>query len=162
MIDTILTFFNEAIFALVIPGIFLGCLGIILYFFIPKVLVQYKTAALIASISIILFFVYQGGRSSEHTKWKLEDAKNQLDIAYYRTKSNEVNTQTVIQYVDRLNKIETIREVPVREYITKEADANCIINSDTANGLRIILNPTAKGTIPVSARKPDGAASGVK
>ena len=79
-------------------------------------------------------------------------AAARLEIAELKVQAGEVTFQTVTKYVDRIRVVEKIKEVKVIEYVSKEADAKCVIGVDTSDNIRLLLNNAAKGIVPPSPR----------
>lgn len=88
----------------------------------------YKTYFIIAGVVASLVGTSYVTSEVVNNRWKLKYAEAELKVEELKSKSQQVTTETVIKYVDRVKVVkekgETItKEVPV--YITKEADQNC-------------------------------------
>lgn len=148
MIDLLKMFTDNALFALVVPGIFFGVLMLLASAFIPDIFKQYKIPAQLTGIFLVLFFTYQGGRYSEYTTWKTKELELAAEIALYKSKSSEITVTTVTKYVDRIKEVEKIKEVPIYVYVPSKADAACIIDDATSDSIRLLFNSTIKGKFP--------------
>lgn len=148
MLELLKMFSSDMLFTLIVPGIFVGIALLLAGKFLPDVFVQYKLPATLAGLALCIFFVFQSGRYNEYSKWKLEDAKQQVEIALLRAKSAEVNVEVVTKYVDKIKYVEKIKEVPVNVYVDKEADLRCVINPNTSDNIRMLINSSLEGKLP--------------
>lgn len=160
MLATLLSFFaTNAIYPLIVPGFMAGVLAIIVSVFIPTFLAKYKIPMLLGGIAAVLFFTFYGGKYSESSKYALEKAHAELDIEYYRGLSNNVSTEVVIKYIDRIKTVETIKiqykDVYVDRFISVKDDAACDINT----GFVRLHDSAAKGDLPGAPAATDGTTS---
>jgi len=125
-----------------------GVIAIIVSLYIPTVLSKYKIPLLLGGIVAVLFFTFYGGKYSEESKYKIEQAELRMQIAILEGKQAEVTHDVEIKYVDRVKEVEKIKveyqNVYVDRFITKEDDAKCVIN----NGFVRVHNSAAKGELP--------------
>lgn len=148
MFDILKILISDAIFAMIVPGIFLGVLCILGASYIPLVFSQYKIPIQVGGLILVIFFVFQSGRYSESIKYKEQALLDKVEISALKAKSSEITTETIIKYVDRIKIIDKIKEVPVNVYVTKEADSKCVIDATDFNNITKLLNSTASGGIP--------------
>lgn len=120
--------------------------------FSPSTWLKYKIPLYILGLGLIIFFIFQSGKSSENAKWKQKELEYQVEIAALQVESAKINTEIVVKYVDKIKIVEKIKEVPVIEYVDRVADAACVITDDTANKIRNLLNNAAIGKLPVPAK----------
>jgi hypothetical protein len=139
---------SDAVFAMIVPGISLGILSIIASIFIPPLFSKYKIPLQLGGLILIIFFVFQSGRYSESIKYKEQSLLDKVEISALKAKSAEINTETVIQYVDKIKIVEKIKEVKVNVYVTKEADSMCVIDPATGANITRLLNAAAVGKLP--------------
>lgn len=143
-------FINNIVFALIVPGILTGIVCVVAGSFLPTFLSKYKLLLQLLGLGLILFFVFQGGRSSENSKWKQKELEYQVEIAALQVKSANINTKIIIKYVDRIKIVEKIKEVPTIVYVDPAADAACVINKDTDKKIKNLLDNAATGKLPVT------------
>ena len=148
-------FISNIVFSLILPGLSVGCLLIIVSFFIPTTHVMYRAPIQILGVIILVFFLFQAGRFSEFQKHEKDRLTNIALVAELKAKSEKINTETIVRYVDRIKVVEKIKEVKTNVYITKEADAACVIGTNTSRELTRMLNSSARGRIPDAPRKID-------
>lgn len=149
------TFISNILFALIVPGIFLGMLGIIGSKFIPIKFLMYKVPMQLIGVVLIVFFVFQSGRYTEHNKYEAAKLVEQVKVAQRDTKSENVNVATVIRYVDRVRVVEKIKEVKTNVYVTKDADSACVIGPDVSSSVAKLLNESAKGIVSATTNQLD-------
>jgi hypothetical protein len=166
MITWITNFFQEALFALIIPGLGFGVLLLMCQIFIPTTWMQYKLPLQVAGVVLVLFFTFQSGRYNEYSAWKQKDLVAQKEISDLKeklaTESGKITVNTVTKYVDRIKYVTQWKEVQIEKFITKDADNKCIIDPDTAAKLRVLFAASAKGQLPGTAISPNGSASAPK
>lgn len=156
MLDLLKLFLSDALFALVVPGIFVGFGLLVVAQFVPDILKQYKVPAQLGGIVLILFFTFQAGRYNEYTKWRLDQSVMQSEIAMYKSNATEISETVLTKYVDKIRYVEKIKEVPVNVYIPEKADQLCYISPVTSTNIRMFLNSAAEGKLPQSAIVIDG------
>lgn len=156
MFDILKILISDAIFAMIVPGIFLGVLCILGASYIPLVFSQYKIPIQVGGLILVIFFVFQSGRYSESIKYKEQALLDKVEISALKAKSSEITTETIIKYVDRIKIIDKIKEVPVNVYVTKEADSKCVIDRTTSSNLTRLLNAASEGRVPGTPNSPNG------
>jgi hypothetical protein len=90
----------------------------------------FKYIAIIAATLGILFAVYSHGKSVVQAEWDAANAIAEKEIAELRARSTDVTVQEVIKYVDRVETVKVKGDtitIYVKEFITAEDDAKCII-----------------------------------
>lgn len=157
MFSFISDFFNNLLFSLIIPGLGIGVCSLLFSIFIPSTLAIYKIPAQILGIVLCVFFLFTAGRFSEHKKHEAAVAEFRLELASKEALANKISTKTLIQFIDRIKVVEKIKEVPTYVYVTKENDAACRIDPDTASRIRMLLDSAAKGKVPGSASDTNAA-----
>ena len=115
---------------------------------------------LIASVGAIVWSGFAGYSYSE-SKWEKKIADQRVQIEQLQTKSEQVTTKTITQYVDRVRIVKEkgdtiIKEVP--RYVSKESDDKCVI----ATGFVRIHDAAAKNQIPESTGTSNESDSGIK
>ena len=135
--------------------IFLAIIMIIGGYILP--LMQYKVPVQFAGIILLCFMVFLAGKGSERETWEAKNAELKLEIASLEAKSEKINTQTVIKYVDRIKYVDKINTVVTKEFIPAAADQKCEINK----GFISLHDSVAKGVTPTTAET-DNQPSGVK
>lgn len=153
MFSFLTNFFNAFAFSLIIPGIMAGIGLMIVSTFLPSVLAKYKIAAQVLGLILVVFFVFQTGRYVEVNKAVKVELKAQVKDAERETKSEKVNTETVIRYVDRVKVVEKIREVKTNVYVTQETDRACVIGVGPSADIAILLNDSVRGIVPRAPRQ---------
>lgn len=141
---------SEAVFALIVPGLFAGIGLLLAGKFLPDMFTQYKIPATILGLFLVVFFVFQSGRYNEFSKWKLKNSEQQVEIAMLKAKSAEINVEIITKYVDKIKYVDRIKEIKVYEFITKEADVQCVISPSTSDNIRMLVNSSIKGELPGS------------
>ena len=159
MFSFITSFFNDFLFTLIIPGILLGVALLVAATFIPTFLTGYKVPVQVLGLVLVVFFVFQTGRSVEVNKNAKAVLEAEAKIAKRETASEKVNTETIIRYVDRVQVVNKIKEVPTNVYVTKETDRACSISAGDSLNVAIVLNDSVRGIVP---RSPGQAASSAK
>jgi hypothetical protein len=101
------------------------------------------------------------GVSVNEANWQVKVKDLQIQIAHLETKTAEVTTKVVTEYIEKVKIVEgkthvIIKKVP--EYITKESDAKCSINT----GAIELLNAAAENKVPESSRTSYEGPSDVK
>jgi hypothetical protein len=141
-------FTNELIYSLIVPGIGIGVVLLLIAEFVPDWLKQYRIQAQLLGLIICIFFTFQSGREHEFDNQKLVLAEQKALVEQYKTKSGEVTIEVQTKYVDKIKYVERIKEVPVNVYVTKEADAKCVIDPVTSDGIRLLLDSSIAGQLP--------------
>lgn len=149
MLGTLLTLFTaNIIYPFIIPGLMAGTIAIIVSVFMPSILAAYKIPVLLGGIALVLFFTFYGGKYSEQSRYELEKAQLETQLAIYKGKTAEVTHEVVIKYVDRIKEVQKIKveyqDVYVDRFITQESDAKCSIN----NGFVRLHDASSKGELP--------------
>ena len=109
----------------------------------------------------LLFSAYSFGERQERLQWELKVAQLNEEIATLEAKSQNVTTQVVTKYVDRVKIVkekgdEIITQVPV--YVGKPADDHCIVNV----GFVLLHDAAAKNEVPRAAGDLNAEAPGIK
>lgn len=115
---------------------------------------------LISSVGAIVLSGFAGYNYSEN-KWEKKIADQRVQIEQLQTKSEQVTTKTITQYVDRVRIVKEkgdtiIKEVPI--YVSKESDAKCVIPADFV----LIHDSAAKNQVPESTGTSNENDSGIK
>lgn len=148
MFNWIMNFINEILFSLIIPCILLGAAMIFGSKFIPSLLPQYKLPLQIGGLVLVIFFVFQYGREWEFDKQKIQREADKLLIETLSTKSKDSGVKIQKIYVEKIRYVDKIKEVPVIEYVDKEADGKCVIEPSVGIGIAKLLNAAAAGKLP--------------
>ena len=125
-------------------------LGLVIGILIPIPL-HYKMA-LYAGLSMLLCLSsFTIGLSVNDQHWQVKVKDMQVQIAQLETQSSNITTKVVTEYVEKVKIVEgkthvIIKKVP--EYITKESDAKCSINTGSIE----LLNSAAENKVPESTR----------
>jgi hypothetical protein len=106
-------------------------LGIILGLLIP-IPVHYKMALYSGLGMLLCLNSFAIGVSVNEETWQSKVKDMQVKIAQLESQSSEVTTKVVTEYIEKVKIVEgkthvIIKKVP--EYITKESDAKCSINT---------------------------------
>ena len=109
---------------------------------------QYKIAAVIAGITLVLAMTFQGGRTYEINKYEKQSLIDKALIEELQTKSAIVNTKIVTEYIEKIKYVDRIKEVKTNVYITKKDDSACVISPSTSSDIARMLNSASKGKIP--------------
>jgi len=113
----------------------------------PKFIMWAVFALALAAIG---WSIYSAGEDHIQKKWDAEKVKVEKYIADLEAKQGAVTVKVETVYVDRIKTVtvkgETITKY-VTEYITKEADAKCVIPKN----LVLILDRAATNTLPKEA-----------
>lgn len=144
MFDFIQNFIYNAALYFVIIGVLVS----IFANFIPDVFVQYKVPAIILGIVLCLFGTFQLGKKSVHDQVALETVQAQIKTQETLVKSEQINTESVIKYQDKIQYVDRIKEIPVEVYVNKAKDEKCSIDSATAANIRLLLNSSHQGRLP--------------
>lgn len=125
-------------------------LGIILGLLIP-IPVHYKMALYSGLGMLLCLNSFAIGVSVNEETWQSKVKDMQVKIAQLEAQSSEVTTKVVTEYIEKVKIVEgkthvIIKKVP--EYITKESDAKCSINTGSIE----LLNSAAENKVPESTR----------
>lgn len=150
----------------------LGILGTIAGFvlgFIPFVK-TYKLAIQVISLLVLVLGVYLEGGLADHKEWQLKVAELEAKLAKAETKSSEKNIEIqekivektkivkekgrdIIQYVDRWNTKEVIKEVEGPERIRREEVIKYIENCPVPKEIIDLHNQAAELNKAAEAKK---------
>lgn len=150
----------------------IGVLGTIAGFvlgFIPLIK-TYKVAIQIVSVLVLVFGVYLEGGLADHKEWQLKVAELEAKLAKAETKSSEKNIEIqekivektkivkekgrdIIQYVDRWNTKEVIKEVEGPERIRREEVIKYIENCPVPKEIIDLHNQAAELNKAAEAKK---------
>ena len=122
--------------------IFLAIVIIIAGYILP--IAQYKIPLQFGGIVFLCMMVFVSGKGSERSVWETKNAELKLEIAYLEAKSEKVNTEIVVKYLDKIQYIDRINNVVTKEFITAESDKKCEINSGFVN----LHDSVVKGITP--------------
>ena len=125
-------------------------LGLVLGVLIP-IPVHYKMALYSVLGMLLCLNSFAIGVSVNEANWQVKVKDMRVQIAQLETKTAEVTTKVVTEYIEKVKIVEgkthvIIKKVP--EYITKESDAKCSINT----GAIELLNAAAENKVPESTR----------
>lgn len=157
MLELLQMFTSELLFTLIVPGLFAGIGLVVVGWFLPDILAQYKIPGILLGVFLVLFFTYQSGRYAEFTKNKIQILEQQAEIAKLNAKSGEVTIETIIEYRDKIKYVEKIKEVPINVYIPTEADRACHIDDITGRNIRMLINSSNKGELPSAPIRINGS-----
>ena len=115
-----------------------------LYFFLAGV----------ASLAILVFLTFSYGRSYEEAKWKEQMAQAELKIKELEAKAPVITERVVTEYVDRIKYIDRIKIETVREYVSVENDAACVINRGFVTAHNVSAAMIEPGPIPPDSSLP--------
>lgn len=135
--------------------IFLAIILIIAGYLIP--FPGYKIPTQFAGIILLCFMIFLAGKGSERESWEAKNAELRLELANLEAKSEQINTKTVVKYVDKIKYVDRINTVVSKEFIPAAADQKCEIN----RGFVSLHDSVAKGITPTKADT-DNQASDVK
>jgi hypothetical protein len=135
-------------------------LGLVLGVLIP-IPAHYKMALYSGLGMLLCLNSFAIGVSVNEANWQVKVKDMQIQIAQLETKTAEVTTKVVTEYIEKVKIVEgkthvIIKKVP--EYITKESDAKCSINT----GAIELLNAAAENKVPESSRTSHEGPSDVK
>lgn len=105
--------------------ILVGSIGLVLAYAIPILRLR-LVVQLFAAIAIV-GGVYFGGVNAERTEWKLKMSAAELQIKELESKSSQITTVVVTEYVPKIRYIDRVEKQIVKEYVTVESDAKCEI-----------------------------------
>jgi hypothetical protein len=109
-----------------------------------------KPLVIVVAIAGALGGAYWKGRVDVQVKWDLAKAVTDKEIADLKVNQGKVTIQTITKWRDRVKTVEvkgdTITKY-VDKYITKEADAKCVI----PNNAVLIHDLAAKNKLPEEA-----------
>lgn len=150
-------FTSNAVDLFIVPGLFAGVVLLGIGHFIPDLFAQYKVPAMLGGVALVLFFTFRLGSYTEANEYKMEKLEVQTEILKLQGKSKEINTETVIQYVDKIKYVDRIKEVPIDVYITKTDDKKCVIDPSTSDTIRMLINTSNQGKLPSATTTPFGS-----
>lgn len=143
-----------------------GFLGFAIIGFTSAIFLAHYRSLILAISSLALFVsIFNFGRVHERdeaaVEWQKKIAELNIKIAQLESQSQQVTTQIVTEYVDRVKIVKEkadaiVVKVPV--YIDKPADTSCAIN----NGFVVLHDAAAKNEVPESPRDSHAEASGIK
>ncbi len=142
----------------------IGVAGLVLLFvayFIPVSLIKFKIPALLLGIILLLFSVFYYGKKVEFVKAELQRQQDLVRIQQLEIASQQVTTQTVIKYVDKIKVIEKERLVYV-DKIKNAFTPEIILDYPIPNLFVRVLDDAAQGKIPDSTGVADGTTSEIK
>lgn len=118
----------------------------------------YRLLALALLAVALLGFGWVKGASHVQGEWDAAIGKQALQVATVKVKQAEATVQVVTKYIDRVQIVrqkgaDIIKEVPV--YVTKEADAGCVI----PRGFARLHDAAAAGADPAGGA--DAAPAGI-
>ena len=140
--------YSHFIFSFVYPGIILGIFLIVISYFIPIILEQYKLLVRTFGYVLLIFFVFQDGRMSESSKYEKQIAIAEKRITEMEKQSALVQTQIVTEYVDKIKYVHRIKEIKTNVYIKEKDDSACVISLDASNDIRMLINSASQGRLP--------------
>lgn len=135
-------------------------LGLILGILIP-IQLHYKMTLYAGLGMLLCLSSFTIGLSVNEEHWQVKVKEMQIQITQLETKASNITTKVVTEYVEKVKIVEgkthvIIKKVP--EYITKESDAKCSINT----GAIELLNAAAENKVPESTRTSHEEPSNVK
>lgn len=142
---------NWMFYVITLSGIAGMCIAVVFSRLIP---ITYKLPLELLSILLFTFGVYTLGAISTEAAWQLKVSQMEAEIAKKELAAAEITAQVITKYVDRVQIVKgktnvIIKKVP--EYINKESDSKCVVNT----GFVQLLNASAKNEVP----EPTGAAN---
>ena len=144
MFDILKILISDSVYAMIMPGIFLGILLLIVGSYIPTIFSQYKLPAQLSGVVLVLFFVFQAGRYHEHVAVKEQTLVNEVATQAFNAAAGEVKYKTVVEYKDKIKVVEKIKEIPIHIYVPGPADKSCKID-ELAPNLRKLIDSAAEG-----------------
>lgn len=154
----IYNFFNEILFALILPGIGLGLFAILGSKFIPKLLPQYRLPVEIFGLILVVFFIFQSGREHEYNKSKTQRIADKLKIDTLTEETLRVNAQLSKDFNKKTENVKGIKNEPTIIYVPKEADNKCVIEPTVSTNITRLLNSALEGKLPSTTSGIDGKA----
>ena len=109
---------------------------------------------------LLIGSVYLYGGYGTEMKWRAEAAKLKADMDRKVALSEKNSKQVVTKYIEKVKVVKEkgnviIKEVP--KYITKDADANCVVPKSFV----LLHDSAAKNEVPDTSKGTDGTTSGV-
>jgi hypothetical protein len=154
--------FDAIIFASIVPLIGFGVFLLIASLFIPVTTIQYKVPVIVVGFLLVAFGLFEAGRHTEILKSE-EAAKDfQIKIAHQQEQLQEATKDIVVKYITDTKVVEKIKEVPVHDFIPKEADVSCGDIDRIAPNFRLLLDDASQGRATSAAQRADGSASDPK
>jgi hypothetical protein len=151
IINWIMNLINEFLFVLIWPCILIGVSAIAAAKFVPNFLPQYKLPMQIGGLVLVLFFLFQAGREWEYDKYKVQREADKVLIEKLSAESKAASGKIKIQYVEKIKYVDKIKNIPVIEYVDKEADKQCVISPAVGTDIARLLNAAATGKLPAAA-----------
>jgi hypothetical protein len=116
--------------------------------------------AVLAFVGAVFFAGLITGREQVQDKWDAAIRKQAVKVAAVKVQQAEATVQVVTKYIDRVQIVrqkgaDIIKEVPV--YVTKEADAGCVI----PRGFARLHDAAAAGSLAGPAGGTDAAPAGI-
>jgi hypothetical protein len=149
----------QSVLATLWGGLGLYLFGLVMDFIPP--LKPYREPVRIVSTILIIVGIYFYGSYDNEKHWRAKAAEMQAQLDKKNTASKSASVKIVTKYVTKTKVIKEKGDVIVKEvpkYITKNADANCVIPKSFV----LLHDSAAKGTVPDTSAGVDESASGTK
>lgn len=105
----------------------IGCILLVLSFIIP--VDTYSFICRVASIAFIAIGLFSFGKSTEREEWQSKMLQIELELAKEQARSEQINTEIVTVYADKIKYIDRIENQEVSVFVTADGDKECKINN---------------------------------
>jgi hypothetical protein len=103
-----------------------------------------------------LYYAYNKGKEHESMEWQVKMAAAQEQIRELESRAPIISEVIVTQYVDKIRYIDRvkIKDVVIKEYVTVENDAACVINKGFVTAHNAAATLSILGPADATANEP--------